>query len=95
MKDLDMKALNEISYVLTGKNDAPAVEAALFNFFLENCITIGKNAYVLPMQLEQLTRSPHLERISRKLNASMAMELVKNEVEGGIGKLDAVVKEQR
>ena len=52
MKDLDMKALNEISNVLTGKNDAPAVEAALFNFFLENCITIGKNAYVLPMQLE-------------------------------------------
>lgn len=45
------------------------------------------------MNLDQLTKSPHLERISRKLNASMAMELVKNEVEGGLGKGDAVVKE--
>jgi hypothetical protein len=71
--------MGELSQVLINGGNPLGVKTALVNLFAENCVKIGKGTYVLPLELEKVSKSKLLRRVCQKLNQAMAVEIAKSE----------------
>jgi hypothetical protein len=58
--EIDISEKNEILMVLVGNLTSSTIELALTKYFVENCIKITKNAYVLPLHEDKINKSKAL-----------------------------------